>query len=763
MAINVKDKLVTVEGVKAAFDIEAEARDNADQALSDRIDNIVAPEGDPSLSEVSDARTNKNGTVYNTLKARLDADASATETEISKINGSLGQLSKDANNLWYTGEIKEGYRINATHGRYEEYEGWNATDFIPVDQGDMIYGVGARYFFYDENQLRIPGATGILNYQPEVSEGSGVHYIITPTNAKYFRISQNMESITEYYLFKRKFYETYLKGLVDGVDSKIAELATRKDLAFVGLGKLTDVPLTIGYNINSSGEQVESQYAALSDFVENSLYYQNTGINRDTNDKVLSTYIHEFDSEKVWLRRTNITPDGARTMHTGDDCAYVKIVFSRLMADKIEVTQADLNAYFEVSTYRKIVDLVEDISRIENSTEEAAITEYRRRASDRMKLLTDIKWTPLAEMPKQYRDADHNIKYGRFDPGVEQTGIPYGNQLVYERWPGKAVLFETVISAIKNVHSVMYSTERFNPSTYYRPGPWYSIVCSKAVSFALGIKQNYANGNFAIADGMAVIALAGNYTADDICIADVLESPGVHTAMVTDVVYDVFGKVRQIEVGEAVTPCCRRRRWNIEGAVDNFFTVFDGYNLYRYTRLYEIAPVYDALDVYVSATLILSNGNSSNYYVGDTVKVTLMSKPNNTVEVYKNGELLSSIDVSNNSAGDEITVPVSGAGEYYLTFTDGETKDYARFMVNDCAATYDSTTGLITFSSTTGKLSQIAYCTGNYRSNITNRDQFPTIEELANGTIVASVPSNANYIHCFFSNLFGLVLVEIAL
>ena len=112
MAINVKDKLVTVEGVKAAFDIEAEARDNADQALSDRIDNIVAPEGDPSLSEVSDARTNKNGTVYNTLKARLDADASATETEISKINGSLEaidsaiSIEKTVEVSWVNGHIK---------------------------------------------------------------------------------------------------------------------------------------------------------------------------------------------------------------------------------------------------------------------------------------------------------------------------------------------------------------------------------------------------------------------------------------------------------------------------------------------------------------------------------------------------------------------------------------------------------------------------------------------------------------------------------
>ena len=119
MAINVKDKLVTVEGVKAAFDIEAEARDNADQALSDRIDNIIAPEGDPSLSEVSDARTNKNGTVYNTLKARLDADVSATEAEISALNGSLGDVrTPNGINLIDESILKSGSGISYDGSEY---------------------------------------------------------------------------------------------------------------------------------------------------------------------------------------------------------------------------------------------------------------------------------------------------------------------------------------------------------------------------------------------------------------------------------------------------------------------------------------------------------------------------------------------------------------------------------------------------------------------------------------------------------------------
>lgn len=92
MAINVKDKLVTLESLGVAYSAEQDAREEADQALSTRIDNIVAPEGDPSLTEVSDARVS-GSTTHNTLKARLDADKSAIETEISQLSADLAPLT----------------------------------------------------------------------------------------------------------------------------------------------------------------------------------------------------------------------------------------------------------------------------------------------------------------------------------------------------------------------------------------------------------------------------------------------------------------------------------------------------------------------------------------------------------------------------------------------------------------------------------------------------------------------------------------------
>lgn len=93
MAINVKNKFVTLESLGVAYSAEQDAREEADQALSTRIDNIVAPDGDPSLTEVSDARVS-GSTTYNTLKARLDADKAAIGTEISQLSADLESIEE---------------------------------------------------------------------------------------------------------------------------------------------------------------------------------------------------------------------------------------------------------------------------------------------------------------------------------------------------------------------------------------------------------------------------------------------------------------------------------------------------------------------------------------------------------------------------------------------------------------------------------------------------------------------------------------------
>ena len=67
MSINIEDKLVTVGGVKVAFDIEASRREKKDFAINKRIDNLIAPDGEPNIAEVIDARTDNDGITHLSL------------------------------------------------------------------------------------------------------------------------------------------------------------------------------------------------------------------------------------------------------------------------------------------------------------------------------------------------------------------------------------------------------------------------------------------------------------------------------------------------------------------------------------------------------------------------------------------------------------------------------------------------------------------------------------------------------------------------
>ena len=145
MAINVKDKFVTLESLGVAYSTEQDAREEADQALSIRIDNIVAPEGDPSLTEVSDARVS-GSTTYNTLKARLDADKAAIGTEISQLSADLG----DKSNLETLDKTNIVSAINSLNGVVRTIANRDTSwagirENVKSGYGEILYPVGTDF------------------------------------------------------------------------------------------------------------------------------------------------------------------------------------------------------------------------------------------------------------------------------------------------------------------------------------------------------------------------------------------------------------------------------------------------------------------------------------------------------------------------------------------------------------------------------------------------------------------------------------------
>ena len=62
-------------------------------ALETRIDNIVAPSGDPSLTEVSDARVGADSTVYSTLKGRIDGEIDELNERLDTVDTKLDEVA----------------------------------------------------------------------------------------------------------------------------------------------------------------------------------------------------------------------------------------------------------------------------------------------------------------------------------------------------------------------------------------------------------------------------------------------------------------------------------------------------------------------------------------------------------------------------------------------------------------------------------------------------------------------------------------------
>ena len=146
MAINVKDKLVTVESLGIAYSTEQGARQEADQALSTRIDNIVAPEGDPSLTEVSDARVSGQ-TTYNTLKARLDADKASIGTEMDEIKADLDDMESSTRNLFdYKKMIAAGITLSngVVSGAASAFVAAFGNNGVPIPLG-ISFKTNTRY------------------------------------------------------------------------------------------------------------------------------------------------------------------------------------------------------------------------------------------------------------------------------------------------------------------------------------------------------------------------------------------------------------------------------------------------------------------------------------------------------------------------------------------------------------------------------------------------------------------------------------------
>ena len=229
MAINVKDKLVTLESLGVAYSAEQDAREEADQALSTRIDNIVAPEGDPSLTEVSDARVS-GSTTHNTLKARLDADKTAIETEISQLSADLGAL-----NTATTEDVGLALKVKTvTNGKVTEWEFGEAGSSEEVDAlndkvNDFIENSEINAdFTLEEGYLRPDGSV------IHGAQYNAVHTSMIPTTPEEtLNLHTEFSEAPDVFMFEMVTYDS--EGTATGRSRVIDVTNTGEELSYDGV------------------------------------------------------------------------------------------------------------------------------------------------------------------------------------------------------------------------------------------------------------------------------------------------------------------------------------------------------------------------------------------------------------------------------------------------------------------------------------------------------------------------------------------------
>lgn len=286
-----------------------------------------------------------------------------------------------------------------------------------------------------------------------------------------------------------------------------------------------------------------------------------------------------------------------------------------------------------------------------NLTSAPLTSEGQKNMIARAKLMSDVKFVPKAPIPtKSLRLTDTY-----FEEGQAYTGFPYSSCETNNKFIAENVSFETFLSAVANPDSVLYTK---NLKAYRNGAGYYGIVCNGLVRYCINLQHQRHNTKYWMdIPGMKEVYPLGKQDIEGLQPADILHVATAenarsvnHNAIITDILRDETGKVVMIEVTEATFPTCRTRRFNVE----DYLKEFDIYRVCRYEYMESVPPideadykaVYDPDPEMLNPMIAVDNGNKSNYLLGDETVISVFAEGANTVQVYKDGQLLEEVAVN---------------------------------------------------------------------------------------------------------------------
>ena len=271
-------------------------------------------------------------------------------------------------------------------------------------------------------------------------------------------------------------------------------------------------------------------------------------------------------------------------------------------------------------------------------------TKGKEAALYRSRQLTEFRWTPVGDIPV-YTKATGKTK---LPAGQPQLGMLYSSPEPTDKFIFENISFETFLSVLANPDSALYNKDLNGSNNSWA---YFGLVCNGLARYAFNIRRRFSTKRWPTVPGMRKIADDGAYTAEQIELCDVLYAHGKgrsHVAMVTDILRDETGEIRQIEVSEAVRPVCERKQYDLEV----FFEKYALFALWRYDFVDEVPMPDPKEDLCLQQgvpglpVIAVDYGNKSNYRTYEDVVISAFTEGENEIQICRDGEMVETIVIS---------------------------------------------------------------------------------------------------------------------
>ena len=261
----------------------------------------------------------------------------------------------------------------------------------------------------------------------------------------------------------------------------------------------------------------------------------------------------------------------------------------------------------------------------------------------RSRQLTEFKWTPAGDIPV-YTKATGKTK---LSAGVEQQGMIYSSTEPTDKFITENISFETLLTIIANPDSALYHKDLNGHGNSWA---YFGIVCNGLARYALNIRRRYSTKRWPTVPGMRKIADAASYTAEQMQLCDVLYAyckGRRHVALITDILRDETGEIRQIEVSEAIRPTCVRKQYDLE----TFYEEYKLFALWRYDFV-DLVPMPDeGQNAYLEQgvpelpVIAVDYGNKTNYRTYEDVVISTFADGENEIEICSGDEVIERLTI----------------------------------------------------------------------------------------------------------------------